>query len=288
MNVIYEKFEKYFEYYQLCDEGKKVLREAAKKICADENLCAEALSIKNKLADLSYDFNGDAEFKDKSAQFGAFVFTLAIEDMEKIYQEKNIPRDILLETINDLPVWINRNYEWYNEWGFTTYGWLILHIRGRIFKLGRLQFEPKTLKERDLAPVELLGLDLKEGDLILGIHVPRGGKLDEAACLESFERAKEFFPKYLNYNFKAFSCFTWLFDPAFSQLLPPESNIIKFQNLFKRFPGGESYGGLDYLFVNITKENIKDAPTDTYFRKKIVEHILSGGIMQWAGGYRMA
>jgi len=287
MGDLFEKFKKYAGYYDLCEEGKEVLQEAAEKICADEKLCEEAVRIKNRLADLSFDFDCEAEFKDKSAQFGAFVFTLAIEDMEKLYKEKNIPHDILLATIDDLAIWIRHHHDWYNEWGFATYGWLINHVRRRLFKLGRLQFEMSNIRDWGLPPEELK-LDLKEGDKVLGVHIPRSGKLDEAACLESFEMAKKFFPKYFNYDFKAFSCFSWLFDPAFEKLLPPDSNIIKFQKLFVTFPRwGENYGGLFYIFVNITKENIKDAPTDTYFRKKIVEHILSGGIMQSGGGYRL-
>ena len=290
MNVL-ETFEKYFMYYDLCGEAREVLAESAKKICADEKLLAEALRIKSKLADLSFYFTGDEfdkEFKDKSVQFGAFVFTLAIEDMEKIYQEKNIPRDILLDTISDLGVWINRNKNWTGEWGFAQHGWLIHHIRGKIFKLGRLQFEPATIGDWNMPPEELnLDLNLKEGDNFLSVHIPRGGRMDEAACLESFERAKEFFPKVLGYDFKAFGCFTWLFDPAFEKLLPPGSNILKFQRLFKIFSPWESDDALDYVFVNITKENIKDAPTDTYFRKTLAEHILSGGIMQAAKGYRL-
>jgi hypothetical protein len=78
-----------------------------------------------------------------------------------------------------------------------------------------------------------------------------------------------------------------LFDPAFEELLPPDSNILKFQKMFSLFPGEEGYWGLDYVFVNITKENIKEAPKDTYFRKKLVEHILSGGTMNPGAGYRL-
>jgi len=285
MNVL-ETFEKYFMYYapSLCDEAREVLFESAKQICADEKLLAEALDIKNNLADASRDFKPDEEFKDKSAQFTAFVFTLAIEDMEKIYNAKNISHDILTDTISDLAVWINRHKNWTGEWGFSQPGWLILHIRGRIFKLGRLQFETSKMWD---------GVTLKSGDIIhkgedyLNIHIPRGGRMDEAACLESFERAKEFFPKVLNYDFKAFGCHTWLFDPAFEKLLPPDSNILKFQRLFEIFPGGEDFGGLDYVFINITKENIKDAPENTYFQKTLKEYILSGGIMQSAPGYRL-
>jgi hypothetical protein len=208
--------------------------------------------------------------------------------MEKLYQEKNIPKDILIETINDMAVWINRNHTWTGEWGFTQYGWLISHLRGGIFKLGRLQFEPNKIGDWNTPP-EDSGLNLKKGDPFLSVHIPRGGRMDEAACLDSFGQAKEFFPKYFNYDFKAFGCFTWLFDPNFKKLLPPDSNILKFQQLFKIYKyGEEDYGGLEYIFVNIKKENIQDAPTDTSFRKAIVEHILSGGIMQGGSGYRLA
>jgi len=283
MNM-FEKFEKYSEYYELCAEGRTALREAARAICENEALSAEAITLKNKLADLSLDFKYNEEFKGKSAQFGAFVYTLAIESMEVWYNEKRIPRDILLDTVSDLSVWINRHYNWNGEWGLSQYGWLSCHIRGKLFKLGRIQFEPATVWH---VPPEELGLDLKKGDPFLSVHIPRGGQLDEAACLDSFEQAKAFFPKYFDCDYKAAGCFTWLFDPAFEKMLPPSSNVVKFQKMFKIFMHDESYDGLDYLFVNIKKDNIKDAPADTSFRRAIVEHILSGGIMQTGGGYRL-
>ena len=287
MNILsetYEKFVKYSEYYDLCNEGREFLRESAEKICEDENLVSEALKFKSRLADWFDNFKADDEFKGKTPQFCAFVFTLAIEDMERLYKEKNISRDIFIDTVSDLAVWINRHHAWFGEWGFSQYGWLIHHLRGKIFKLGRLQFEPATAEfgELDSPPAEL-----KLGDPFLSVHIPRGGKLDEAACLESFERAKEFFPKVLNYDFKVFGCFSWLFDPAFENLLTADSNIVKFQKLFAVGRYWESYDGLNYVFVNITKENIKDAPTDTTFRKKLAGYVSLGGIMQSGAGYRL-
>ena len=292
----FEKFEKYFEYYDLCDEGRETLREAAKKICADENMLSEALRIKNKLANIYFDStnsNADEiysavneEFKGKSAQFGAFVYTLAIEDMEKLYKEKNIPHDILTATINELAISMNQHHDESNEWGGFGYSWFIHHLRGRMFRLGRLIFEIYFIGEWHLTP-EALKLGLKIGDPYLSIHISRGGRLDESAVLESFEMAKEFFPKVLNFNFKAFGCFSWLFDPAFEIFLPPDSNIMKFRNLFTKTRYWESDDGLGHVFGNITKENIKDAPTDTYLRKKLIEHILSGGTMQVGGGFRL-
>ena len=292
----FQKFEKYFGYYELCEEGRELLHEAAKKICGDENMLSEALRIKDKLTNLSFDSANNDEiyaavnelFKDKSAQFGAFVYTLAIEDMEKLYKEKNIPHDILMATVNELAISMNQKYIQSNEWGFDGYSWLIHHLRGRMFRLGRLVFEIAYISEWHLQP-EQSKPDLKLGDPFLSVHISSGGKLDESAYLESFDMAKEFFPKVLNFNFKAFGCFTWLFDPVFEKFLPPDSNIMKFRRLFKIYKYWENYDGLGHAFghINITKENIKDAPTDTYLRKKLVEHILSGGIMQLGGGFRL-
>ncbi|MCL2518752.1 MAG: acyltransferase domain-containing protein [Oscillospiraceae bacterium] len=254
------------------------------------------MRIKNKIANLSFDSTNNDEiytavnelFKDKSAQFGAFVYTLAIEDMEKLYKEKNIPHEILIATINELALSINQKYIESNEWGFDSYSWLIHHLRGKMFRLGRLVFEIAYFTEWHLQPDESKP-DLKLGNPILHVHIPGDGKLEESACHESFEIAKEFFPKVLNFDFKAFWCCTWLFDPAFEKFLQSDSNIIKFRKLFTIFKYFEYDDGFGNAFghLYITKENIKDAPTDTRLRKGIVEHILSGGIMQCGGGFRL-
>lgn len=289
MNTLYEKFEKYSKYYSLCQEGREELRIYAKEICKDQNLTETAIKLKNKIADISYNFEFEKELaginteKINISKFGAFFTTLAIENMENFYKEKNIPEDILYAVTEDLGVWINRHHDWFGEWGFSQYGWIKNHLRGKIFKLGRLQFEPSKIWR---IPPESLGLNLCEGDPFLSVHIPRGGKIDEASCLDSFEKAKKFFPEYLNFDFKAFGCFTWLFDPDFKKLLPKESNILKFQKLFQIFNAVEDYGGLEYIFVNIKKEDIKNAPDDTNLRMAVKNHILSGGLMHSASGYR--
>jgi len=289
-----KKFEKYFEYFNLCDENKKILHETAKKICADENMISEALNIKNKLADISFNSSNNDEiyavvneaFKDKSSQFGAFVYILAIEDMEKLYIEKNIPKDIFMATINEMAFSMNQKYKENNEFGFDGYSWFIHHLRGRMFRLGRLVFEIAYINDWHLTPMAVK-LGLKMNDPFLSVHITGGEKLDESDCLESFETAKEFFHKILNFDFKAFGCFSWLFDPAFGKLLLPDSNILKFQNLFVPTRYWQNHDDFDHVFVNIKKDNINKAPTDTYLRKKLVEYVLSGGIMQFGGGFRI-
>jgi len=282
-----EKYEKYSLYYPLCDEGRQVLREAAEKICADERIVAEALEFRAKLADISDEpeFRQiESELKGKPAQFVAFVYTLLIENMERIYEQKTIPCDIFDATIHEMSFWINQHYKLFGEWGLSDYEF-IAQLIGNTVMLGRLRFE--MWHHVSETPPEVLALNLKEGDNFLDVHIPHGKHLKVANCLDSFERAKVFFPKYFDYDFKAFGCETWLFDPALEKLLPPDSNIMKFQRMFEIYDSYEDYDGLNYLFENITKENIKDAPTNTGLRRAIVEHILSGGIMQVGVGYRL-
>ena len=285
MNLL-EKYEKYSRYYPLCDDGRKALYEAAEKICADEQLALEALEFKVRLENHS-DEPGfrkiEKELTYKSAQFGAFVYTLLIENMERIYEQKSIPRTIFDATIHEMSDFIYQHYNQFGEWGLSDYE-LIGHVCGDTFTLGRLRYEMWHYVSE--APSEVLALNLKEGDCFLDVHIPRGEHLNESNCLDSFEQAKVFFPKYLDYDFKAFGCETWLFDPFFIQSLPPDSNIIRFRRLFKIYKTYEDYDGLNFLFDNIRKENINDAPTNTSLRRAVVEHIKSGGVMQVGIGYK--
>jgi len=281
-------YEKYSECYKLCDEGRAALLNAAQKICSDEKLCAQAMDIKNRLVNSPYNFEENGEFRVMDASFGAFVCTIAIEEMEKFYLSKGIPLEIFLATIGDLGIWINHHYNCFGEWGLSSFGWFRLHFQGKIFQLGRLQFEIARIDEI-LRPDTDAGLNLSFGDDFLDVHIPRGRRLDEQACFDSFEQAKVFFSQYLNeYEFKAFVCYTWLFDPCFKDLLPCDSNILKFQRMFNIYKyDKESYSGLKYIFNNVTKDNIADAPKDTALRKATAEHILNGGIMRKGAGYRM-
>lgn len=340
-----ELFKKNLEILDLPDEAKNVLICAAEEICLDRNLLDTAKYYKKKLACREKNYDWNVLFKGKSAQFGAFVYICAIEDMEEEYERLGIDRQIMLDTADDLAVWIKRNKNWNGEWGFTQYGWLPRHLRAKLFRLGRIQFErykaeamaiykncsgefaalpvngwfvspegyyywenfegvceeavisedetyitSNYIFENSIAVKKSVALAKSEwtpvvlpGDPVLNVHIPRGAALTKAAVLDSFEQAKKFFT---GYDFKAFCCFTWLFDPAFANLLPEGSNILDFQSLFIRYVNASAdFGGLDYVFVNKGKDDMASVPRDTTFRKTLAEFIEGGGVMHSGGGY---
>ena len=88
--------------------------------------------------------------------------------------------------------------------------WLSPALRMKIFRLGRLQFEPD------------------EDRHVLHVHIPEGEPLDDAACGESFAIAEEFFGQSIRYLTADLASLSKL-----QKLLKPDSNILKFQNRFQ-------------------------------------------------------
>jgi hypothetical protein len=77
----------------------------------------------------------------------------------------------------------------------------------------------------------------RKGDPMLTIHIPEDGPLTEQGCREGLRLAREFFPaQFPEFEFKGFQTQTWLLGVGLQELLPPQSNIVRFQSLFELFP----------------------------------------------------
>jgi hypothetical protein len=58
----------------------------------------------------------------------------------RFYRDKAIPREVLIETLSDLELWMRHYKDQHGIWGTNNIKWLIRHFTGNIFRLGRLQF----------------------------------------------------------------------------------------------------------------------------------------------------
>ncbi|MBO5723397.1 MAG: hypothetical protein J6S58_01065 [Lentisphaeria bacterium] len=65
-------------------------------------------------------------------------------------------------------------------------------------------------------------------DLVGDIHIPGGGNLTLESVKESLLEARQFFRKHFSTDVKAFTCGSWIFNPAWQKELPG-SNLAKFQ-----------------------------------------------------------
>ncbi len=156
---------------------------------------------------------------------------------------------------------------WFAVFEATPAGW-----RGnRISPLGYTTREQVFLLRSEWEPV------LKQGDTVLDLHIPRGEKLTLENCRDSFSRAFSFFPEFWPERpFRGVSCHSWFFTPQLQQILPQESNLVRFQREFYLFPHA---GNKDFLWNFVFSKPYPDltsAPRDTELRRKVLDWLAEG------------
>lgn len=74
------------------------------------------------------------------AMFAALLVAVTVPWTAARYEERGIPRSVLIDTMSDLSVWMNHALQESGEWGLHNIDWLLHHVTLRLFRLGRLQF----------------------------------------------------------------------------------------------------------------------------------------------------
>jgi hypothetical protein len=334
----------------------EALVEMARQIQADEKLYQlfaafyEKTSLRGKWHQDWGDFPMDPAVVNQLGERRATLFYVvgylaALPHISREYRRLGISREILVDTLYDITLWLIYAYEVHGEWSFYQFPWISRHVECRLFRLGRLQFalEPfegriMAFKHRSSGHILLLGDPttplradgyaegaggtppaederwfatfeatpagwrgnrlapsgytlrenvfllrsewepvLKHGDTILDLHIPRGEKMTVESCRESIARAFAFFPEHWPERpFKGVFCHTWFFTPQLQQILPPESNIVKFQREFYLYPHP---GSPAFLWNFVFGEKYPDAataPHDTLLRQSILDWLAAG------------
>jgi hypothetical protein len=117
-------------------------------------------------------------------------------------------------------------------------------------------------------------LALGPGDTVLDIHIPEEGALTLDALRDALAQAGPFFDHYYpERRFVAYTCESWLFSPQLEAMLPPDSNILRWQRegyLLPSDAGGEWL--LLFVFGSMTID-LATAPRDTTLRRAVIEHL---------------
>jgi len=213
------------------------------------------------------------DIESKNGQRNLLSALFMCETLEDRYAQRGIPEKILKDTLSDLVIWTNT---WSNLKGELYLGemsWLKYHLNMQLFRLGRLQF-CMGKSERDIPKK-----NIKAGDNILEVYIPEGEPLSQDLCYKSFETAKIFFKKYFpEFEYKGFTCRSWLLDASLEQFLKPDSNILQFGRMFEVIHTEESDSILRYLFRwDITRNAIKQAVPYNSFTDSVKRHVMKGG-----------
>jgi GNAT-like C-terminal domain/N-acyltransferase N-terminal domain len=234
-----------------------------------------------------------------------YVFLSALEPLRKFYDSAEIPEAILRDTLSDFLLWISDYKARQGRWGFKEQSWLTTHFTGRLFKLGRLQFERRLYghpyrfyHHRENARIKWQGLDeeplpgtdwtmiLKTGDPTLFVHIPATGPLGADSCSESFARAFPFFKTHFpEFSPHAFECSSWLLDPQLQDHLSPTSNIVQFLNRWHLTPepGATDKQTIERVFGDVD-ENTETWPRTTSLQRAMLAFIEAGGMWKMGAG----
>lgn len=202
------------------------------------------------------------------------------DDTKKLYEEKGIGEDIMMDTLADIVIWAKNHHLVHQTVGLAEPGWLEGHLNGKLFCLGRLQFK----MEHAIASDEKI--KIKEGDPVIEIHIPQGAPLDMEKVHASYLRAKPFFAKYFpEHRYTYLVCGSWLLDHHLKDFLKPTSNILKFASEFEVFHWIAHNDAMRRLF----DFNPNKGPENSFQRnvRTFVENggqLLEGyGILTWNG-----
>lgn len=217
--------------------------------------------------------------------FYIYVFLATLPRARAYHLRRGIPDDVSWRTFADLGRNLAVHRRRYATGGLDVAFWLMLHFRGVIYDMGRLQFNRGTLGNRTGQAIAAAGLPYGPGDFALGVHIPDfSGPFTPRACDASFARAKEFFARYFPEEpYHIATCHSWLLDEQLAEYLPESSNIIQFQRRFRPAyqPDDDDKSIIRFVFGRMDPV-IDELPQRTRLERAVVAHIRSG--RHWHGG----
>jgi hypothetical protein len=206
---------------------------------------------------------------------GLWAFVAAVPEALALDAARGIDEDVTWATLLDIGVNVDRHIAAHGRPGFDGAFWLSQHVRGRIYRLGRLQFNIGTVSWQP-GP----GAGFAPGDPLLGVHIPPGAPLTPEACDASFARARPFFARHVPGGpYRVASCGSWLLDPQLAGMLGPDSNIVRFQRRFTRVPGSTWPGDDEVLrfVLGGPQVDLTTVTPRTTLERAIVDHLGAGG-----------
>ncbi|MDQ3692786.1 MAG: acyltransferase domain-containing protein [Chloroflexota bacterium] len=217
--------------------------------------------------------------------FFVYVYLATLVHVQAYHRARGIPAAIGRELLADLGRSMREYRLAHGTGGFIDAAWLMIHFRGLLYHLGRLQFERRRLGRRIGAAVNAAGLDAGTDDPALGIHIPAlSGALAPEACDASIVEAAAFFARYFpGERYEIAVCDSWLLDPQLAEYLPATSNIVRFQCRFRLAAGPDPVDEWILRFVfGRADVDLDTVPQRTTLERAVASHLRAG--RTWHGG----
>lgn len=186
------------------------------------------------------------------------------------YARLGIPDAIYIDTMAAFSRFVREHKESYGRYGFDRGFWTTRQVSAKLFRIGQMEYELTTL----------------DGDSIVSLHIPTDVDLRPEVLRPSMKDGLDtlyrLFPEYRG---RQVYCHSWLLSPLLKDMLPENSNILRFQEMFERDPEGTPGNDvLLWVFKNprLPKEEF---PVNTSLQRKLKQFLLNGGQFLEGKGY---
>ena len=124
------------------------------------------------------------------------------------------------------------------------------------------------------------------GDGCVSIHIPRRTDLTPSYAIESLKEGLEIAKRaYPELSPKYLVCGSWMLDATLLSILPENSKIAHFSNLFEKMPIKSSGTNcMPFVFPGCTLEDVSTLPENTSLQRDIKGLMLSGRYILAAAG----
>lgn len=192
------------------------------------------------------------------------------------YRQLGIPEHVIRDCQQDLRIWSDAYRAESGLPGIKEWRWNGFSVRGEVIRLGRLQFQPKTLsKEIGMYPA---------GTPMLELHIPAEEPLCPDSVAESLRQAPAFFKTYYNQEFALYHCHSWLVSPELPDFLPEQSRVLQFMRRFNVYGVSEFRQAEERVFGYIS-EDISKYPENTSLQRSLKQYLLSGKTVGMGYGF---
>ena len=198
---------------------------------------------------------------------------------KKYYDKHNISDAVFYDTVSDLACKTNECKASYKKCGVSAISadWFALLFDFKVFALGRLQYFCETYSFNDY---KFGNYTLKKGDTVYSCHIPSNGKLETNLCLESMQKAYDFFKPKLNSTILPIICESWLLYPPYvNEVFIQDGNIVKFAKLFditETISSGREFLDCPRVFSKWYNGSTEGFASDTPLKRNFIKYIDSG------------
>lgn len=198
------------------------------------------------------------------------------------HQKAGLPEELYEKIQWDVYRKLMECHEVHGVWGTVCATWNARAFQLTRFQLGRLQFEPIYA----YAPYEADGFKVNVGDVVINIHIPSGIPLTREACKDSLKQAYEWFAPLFGDGPVVLFCNSWLLSPEHREILPPESNIIGFMDLFRILPNEATVeSNLWRIFGQPDCSDYASLPRKTSLQRIYADTLMAGKIPHTGKGF---